>query len=500
MDLADTERSNNDEPLRRFLDEGSLGKALRLWFGDGLDSVTDIETLRSRISIEIAEIDRLVSEQLNAIVHHESFQRLEASWRGLEFLVGRQSRMADAGGGRAKVRVLDLSWAELSRDIDHALDFDQSHLFRKVYSNEFDMPGGEPFGLIIGDYEVHHRRSAGHPTDDLEVLKTVSQVGAAAFCPFVFGVAADFFGIDSFDRLTRLRNVSQLLEGNEYIRWQSLRSSDDARFVGLTLPRMLMRAPDHDGLGFEQGVDSFGFVERATRRDEYLWGNAAFAFAAVVVDAFIDCGWFAEIRGVQQNGEGRGRVSPPIDAFTTDYFERATRTNAATAVAPKCTTDVIVSDTLEKQLADLGFISLCSCYNTEFAAFYSTPSVQSGPSFREAAPDANSKLSSMLHYMLCVSRFAHYVKKQVQSKIGGSMNASELQDYLKRWLADYIAQSSHESAEIKAKFPLKDGDIEVRERPGSSGGYFCTMHLQPHYQLEMLMGQVTLTTEIMESD
>lgn len=467
--------------LQEFFVARKVGESLRLWFGNSLPP--DKDQIGRQLARHISEIDELINNQLNAILHHPRFQRLEAAWRGIMYLVNQ----AEAEGEAAvKIRVLDVSWTELERDFERSTEFDQSQLFRKIYDQEFGTPGGEPYGALIGDYELHPRPSSTHPHDDVGILQSISQVAAAAFCPFITGVSPAMFGLDSFSTLEQRLNHAKTLEQTEYLKWRAFRDTEDARFVGLALPRVLMREPYTDD---GTRIDGFTFREQVAGPDhsKYLWGNAAFAFGAVLIRAFSRGGWFADIRGVQRGIDGGGLVTGlPVHSFGTDRR----------GVAMKSSTDVTVTDELEKELADLGFIPLCDCKDTEYSAFYSNQSAQKPKRYDRPAATTNAKISTMLQYMMCVSRFAHYLKVLGRDKTGSFAEAAELEAELQRWIVKYVAADSHASPEVKARYPLRAAQVSVRSQPGKPGSFQCVMQLAPHYELDELAASVRLATQL----
>lgn len=467
--------------LESFLREPSPAKSLQHWLGPG--AAEDPQRLVRRLNRDVGLIDQLLNRQLNAILHQPAFQRLEASWRGLRYLV---DRVDDEAERNIKVRVLNASWRELERDFERAVEFDQSQLFRKIYEDEFGHPGGEPYGVLLGDYEIHPRPAAGHPHDDMAVLASLARVAAAAFCPFIASANPAMFGLDDFSGLEYRLDHAQTLQRLDYLKWNALRKTDDARFVGLTLPRVLMRLPyEDDGTR----VDRFCFREEVSGpdRSKYLWGSPAYAFGAVLLRAFAETGWLADIRGVQRDVAGGGlAVGLPTASFRTDKR----------GVALKSSTDVVVTDHLERELSELGLMPLCDCQDTEFAAFYNCPSIQQPKQYDRAAATANAKLSAMLPYVLCVSRFAHYVKVLGRDKTGVFSEPGELEEFLQRWIVKYVTTDSEASAEVKAKFPLREAKVEVREQPGKPGAYQCIMHLAPHYELDELSATVRVVTEL----
>jgi type VI secretion system ImpC/EvpB family protein len=477
---APTESSPADN-LRTFLREPSPLKALAFWvLRSGGRLPRTKRELAQRLSRDIARIDALLGRQVNAILHHPDFQRLEASWRGLRYLVDQVPE-----GANVKVRVLNATWKELARDLERAIEFDQSQLFRKVYNEEFGTPGGEPFGVLLGDYAVRHKIGPDHPTDDVGTLMSISSVAAAAFAPFVAGADPGMLDLGAFSELEKPLNLARVFEQKEYLKWRAFRHTDDARFVGLVLPHVLMRLPYRD----EGRVDRFRFREEvgAPDRHEYLWGNAVYAFGAVLVRAFTACGWLADIRGVRQGELDRGLVAGlPVHSFGTD----------SGGVAPKCSTDAIVHEYREKELAELGFIPLSHCHDTELAAFFSNQSAQRPRGYDGAAADANARISAMLQYMLCVSRFAHYLKVIGRDKIGSLAGPAEIEAVLNRWLINYITTDDSADPETKATFPLRESRVQVREHPGRPGSYHCVMHLRPHFQLDQVLTTVRLATEL----
>lgn len=465
----------------QFLSASTPAAALRAWFGRSLP--TDQEDVARQLNRAASEIDLLINEQLNAILHHRQFQKMEASWRGLLYLTERAEAEGDVG---IKIKVLTASWRELERDFERATEFDQSQLFRKVYDQEFGMPGGEPFGALLGDFEVRPRPVPGYPHDDISMLRSISQVAAAAFCPFITGVHPAFFGLDDFTTLEHRLDHAKTLEQTEYLKWRALRDSEDARFIGLALPRVLMRLPYADD---GTRLDGFQFREDVTGPDasKFLWGNATFALGGVLLRAYAQAGWLADIRGVQRGVDGGGLVtSLPVHHFGTD----------CRGVAVKSSTDVIISDRLEKELADLGFIPLADCADTEFSAFYSNQSIQRPKKYDRPAATTNARISSMLQYMLCVSRFAHYIKVLGREKVGSFTEASAFEQYLQEWVVRYVTTDLEASPETKARFPLREARVQVFEQPGKPGSHQCVMHLAPHYELDELVAAVRIATEL----
>ncbi len=482
-DLLTTILSTAEAPrsaLEQFLLERSPLQALRLWVEEvtGRKLLGDKRQATQLLSRDIARIDALLSRQVNAILHHPGFQRLEASWRGLRYLVEQAE-----DGETVKIRVLSLSWKDLVRDLERAFEFDQSQLFRKVYSDEFGMPGGEPYGVLLGDYEIRHRPGGEQPTDDLGALTALSGVAAAAFAPFIAAAHPTFFGLENFAELEKPLNLPRTFEQLEYVKWKAFRNTEDSRFVGLAMPRILMRLPYGDG----PRLDRFRFREELRSRDDYLWGNPVYAFGAVLIRAYNESGWLAEIRGVRRGELGGGLVAGlPVHSPRTDR----------PGVAPKSLTDGMLTDAHEKELAELGFLPLCYCADTDLAAFFGTQSVQKPKTYDEPAATANARLSAMLQYILCVARFAHYLKVIARDKLGSLKGPSECEEFLYRWLANYVISNDEVDLETKARYPLREAKVQVRAHPAKPGNYLCVAHLRPHFQLDQLVTSMRVAAEL----
>ena len=423
------------------------------------------------INARVAQIDHLISLQLNEILHHPAFQKLEGSWRGIKYMMGQSETSS-----MLKIRVLNVSKKELLRDLQRASEFDQSVMFKKVYEDEFGIFGGEPFGALIGDYEF-----SKHP-EDIELLEKVSQVAAGAHAPFLTAAAPELLNLDSFSQLGDPRDIGKIFDSTEFAKWKSFRASEDSRYVGLTMPRVLMRLPygkdtkPVDDFNYEEGVDG-------TDHSKYLWGNAAYALGARLTTAFAQYGWCASIRGVEGGGLVEGL---PTHTFRTDEGD----------VALKCPTEVAITDRREKELADQGLIPLVHCKGTDYAAFFSVQSANKPKKFDKAAANANARLSAQLPYILAVSRFAHYMKSIMRDKIGGFMSRGQCQTFLTQWIMQYVTDDDQASAATKAKFPLREAKIEVSEIPGKPGAYRAIAFLRPHFQLDELTVSLRLVAEL----
>jgi type VI secretion system protein ImpC len=436
---------------------------------EGSMTVTrDAETM---INARIAQIDHLLSIQLNEILHHPTFQKLEGSWRGLKYLMD-QSETSD----HLKIKVLNVSKRDLLRDLQRAPEFDQSALFKKVYEEEFGIFGGAPFASMIGDYEF------GKGPEDIELLERIASTAAAAHAPFLSAASPDFFNLESFAQLDAPRDLGKVFDTTEYAKWKSFRASEDSRYVGLTCPRVLGRLPYGKDTKM---VEAFHYEENVDGSDhsKYLWMNAAYALGTRLTNAFAQFGWCAAIRGVEGGGLVEGL---PVHNFYTDEGD----------IAMKCPTEVPITDRREKELADQGFVPLVHCKGTDYAAFFSVQSAQKAKVYDKDAANANARLSTQLPYILAVSRFAHYLKAMMRDKIGSFMSRTDCERFLNQWIMNYVTPDDTASPYVKAQKPLREASIEVSEVPGKPGVYRATAFLRPHFQLDELSVSLRLVAEL----
>ncbi len=427
--------------------------------------------LETTISARIADIDQLLTVQLNEILHAPEFQKLEASWRGLHYLV-QQSET----GTNLKIRVMNASKEDLRKDLERASEFDQSGLFKKVYEEEYGTFGGAPFGALIGDYEFSRH------SPDIALLEKISNVAAAAHAPFIAAANPELFNLDSFTDLGVPRDLAKSFDTVDYAKWKSFRESEDSRYVGLCLPHVLSRLP----YGPETvPVENFNFKEEVDGKQhtKYLWGNAAYALGTRLTDAFANYSWCAAIRGVEGGGLVEGL---PTHTFTTDEGE----------VALKCPTEIAITDRREKELSDLGFIPLVHCKGTDYAAFFGTQSAQKAMKYDTDVANANARLSTQLQYILCVSRFAHYLKAMMRDKVGSFMSRTDCESFLNRWISNYVTPDDTASPAVKAQFPLREARIDVSEVAGKPGVYKAAAFLRPHFQLDELSVSLRLVAEL----
>ena len=434
-------------------------------------SMTVAKDAEMMINARIAQIDHLLSIQLNEIIHAPAFQKLEGSWRGLKHLLDH----SETGVG-LKIRVLNVSKKELLRDIEKAPEFDQSALFKKVYEEEYGVFGGAPFGALIGDYEF-----GKHP-EDMALLEGISHVAAQAHAPFVSAAAPDLFNLESFTTLDAPRDLAKIFDSTEYAKWKSFRQGEDSRYVALCLPRTLARLP----YGKEtKPIDEFSYEEHVdgTDHSKYLWMNAAYSLGTRMTNSYSLYGMCVAMRGVEGGGLVEGL---PTHNFYTDEGD----------LALKCPTEVPITDRREKELADLGFVPLVHCKGTDYAAFFSVQSCQKPKVFDTDSANANARLSAQLPYIMACSRFAHYLKAMMRDKIGSFMSREEAETFLNRWIIKYVTPDDSASPAAKAERPLREARIDVSEIPGKPGCYRAVAFLRPHFQLDELTVSLRLVAEL----
>jgi type VI secretion system protein ImpC len=426
----------------------------------------------------IQAIDRKLSDQLNQIVHHEKFLKLEGSWRGLNYLV-----MNSETGTQLKLRVLNVGKRELMRDLTRSVEFDQSQLFKQIYENEFGTPGGEPYGALVGDYEW-----TNHP-DDIETLRLVSNVAAGAFAPFVSAAGANMFGFQSWPELSRPRDLAKIFDTLEYAKWRSFRDSEDSRFVNLVMPRVIARLPygantkPIDEFGYEEAPYDEAGAAKAMAHTEYCWMNAAYVMGARMTDAFAQTGFCTAIRGA----EGGGKVENlPFHVFTSDDGD----------LDAKCPSEIGITDRREFELSNLGFLPICHYKNTDYAVFFGAQSVQKPKKYDRPEATANAAISARLPYIMASSRFAHYLKVMARDKIGSFMEAGDVERWLNRWITNYVNGNENAGQEMKARYPLREAKVEVREIPGRPGSYNAVAYLRPWLQMEELTTSLRMVARI----
>ncbi|WP_432460631.1 type VI secretion system contractile sheath large subunit [Agarivorans sp. QJM3NY_25] len=464
-----TDYSRSKELLRTLTEEALKG------------TVTWNKNLTVTFREAIAGIDELISKQLAEVMHHPSFQKLEGSWRGLNYLV-----MNSETSQTLKIRVLSMSKKELHKDLSKAVEFDQSQIFKKVYESEFGTPGGEPYGALVGDYEF-----TNHP-EDIESLSLMSNVAAAGFAPFLSASSPALFGFDNWTELTKPRDLEKVFESLEYTKWRSFRESDDSRFVTLAMPRVLARLPYGEAT---TPIEEFRYEEfeldpqtgmsKTTEHDEYCWMNASYVLGARMTEAFAKYGFCTAIRGA----EGGGKVENlPSHLFVSDDGDPDL----------KCPTEIGITDRREAELSKLGFLPLCHYKNTDYAVFFGAQTCQKSKRFDNPDITANAAISSRLPYIMATSRFAHYLKVMARDKIGSFMEAEDVENWLNRWILSYVNASEGGGQEIRAKYPLADAKVQVKEIPGAPGSYNAVAWLRPWLQMEELTTSLRLVAKIPE--
>jgi len=460
LDQATKRMKVNDDPQARQRGLDALTQFIESSMKPGQTMHKDVET---NIKVWINSIDEKLSAQLNEIMHHETYQKLEGTWRGLFYLVSQSET-----GETLKIRVLNSTKDELRKDLENAVEFDQSELFKKIYEEEFGILGGYPYGMLVGDYEFDAKRST-----DVRMLSNMAGVAAAAHAPFIAGVSPKAFNMDRFSELSNPRDLAKIFSSVDYAPWQSFRESEDSRYVALTMPRVLARLPY--GAKFEQ-LAAFNYEEDVdgTDHDKYQWMSASWTYAARITDAFSKYGWMARTRGVEGGGKVEGL---PVHTFPTDDGD----------VAMKCPTEVAITERRENELSNLGFLPLIHCKNRDFAAFMGAQSCQKPQKYDREGATANAALSAKINQLMCVSRFAHFLKVMVRNRIGSFMEREEMETWLNRWVNNYtIANPEGQGDDVKAKFPLQSAKIEVQDVPGQPGMYRAKAWLRPHFQLEGL--------------
>lgn len=474
--------------LAGFLDAGLEG--LADWFGAATFHAAAVAgNLQDWIDRDIVAIDRIIADQIDAILHDARYQRLEGSWRGLAWLVDGLDPVAPV-----HVRVLSVTWREICRDLDRAIEFDQSLLFRMIYENEIGRPGGEPFGLLIIDHEIQHsvaRRRAqdAQPVDDVAAVAALAALAAAAFAPVVLAASPQLLGVNRFEELALSLDPSTVFLDEEHARWRALSSREDLRFVCITLPRVLARPPWTDD---PLRRDGFGYVEYAPEARDRVWSVGCYAFASVVIRSQAQFRWPADIRGAETDRVGGGVVPDLIvEPFLTDRNRGWCRQAL----------DLVLTIGQERSLIDAGLIPLNRLPHGNEAMFASVRSLHVPPSFeggaREAAAaTANARISAQINSMLCASRFAHYLKVMGREMVGSMLTAETIEHRLQKWLMDYTNGNLRGGSDSRSRYPLVTSGVSVRERDDRPGTFGCVIHLQPHYQIDDIEASFRLTTDL----
>jgi type VI secretion system protein ImpC len=422
----------------------------------------------------IAEIYQKLTEQVNVILHNERFQQVESAWRGLHYLVSNTET-----DEMLKIRVLNISKKDLGKTLKKykGAAWDQSPLFKKLYEQEYGQLGGEPYGCLVGDY------SFDHTPGDVELLGQMAQIAAAAHAPFIAGAGPALLGMDSWQELANPRDISKIFAAPDYAAWRSLRESDDAKYIGLAMPRFLARLP----YGAKTSpVEEFEFEEETGTGDHsrYTWSNAAYAMAVNINRSFKQYGWCSSIRGVESGGAVEGL---PVHTFPSDDG----------GVDMKCPTEIAISDRREAELANCGMMPLIHRKNTDQAAFIGAQSLQKPTEYSDPDATANARIAARLPYLFASCRFAHYLKCMVRDKVGSFKERADMERFLSDWIMGYVLGNPENAGEtLKAQKPLAGAEVKVEEVEGNPGYYSARFHLRPHYQLEGVSVTLSLVSRL----
>ena len=426
------------------------------------------------INAIIAAVDEKLTAQVNAIMHHQDFLKLEGTWRGLHHLVSRTET-----DSQLKIRVMNISRNDLGKSLKNfsGSNWDQSPLFKKIYESEFGVAGGEPFGCIVGDYEFDHS------PQDVVTLQNIAKISAAAHVPFLAATPSSLLQMESWQELQNPTDIKKLFTTPEYAEWRALRASEDSKYLGLTMPRFLARRPYGSRT---DPVEEFAFEEDTSdpNGQSFVWGNAAFAMAANITQSFKEYGWCSRIVGFQSGGAVEDL---PVHVFPTDDG----------GVDMKCPTEIAITDRREKELSDSGLLALCHKKNTNVAAFMDAASLHSPPRFDDKTATANARLGANLSYLFATCRFAHYLKCMVRDQVGSGRSKEQLQLWLHNWIMNYVDGSPlNSSDEEKARKPLAEARVVVEEDPENPGYYQSKFYLKPHYLLSGLTVSLRLVSKL----
>lgn len=461
-----TTRSEAEEMIRALVLEANKGI--------GYDRNV-ISTIRKAI----AEIDQVVSTQLAAVMHHERFQKLEGTWRGMHYLVHNSET-----GENLKIRLFNAPKKDLGKELENATEFDQSLIWKAIYENEFGMPGGQPYGLLVGDYQFDHKTPG-----DMGILEKMSGIAAASFAPFVTSPSCDLFGLESWEQLPTIRDLKSSFDAKEYVKWKSFRESEDSRFVVMAMPRTLARLP----YGSQTNpVDEFDFEEVETgpkgepiaiSHDNYCWMNTAYVLATKMTNAFSETSWCTAIRGANNGGKVEGLPTHVVKSPDGD-------------TDIKCPTEVAITDRREKELSDLGFFPLSHYKNTDYSVFFGGQTAQKPKLYDLDAATENAAISARLPYIMASSRIAHYLKVMARDGIGSFKETNDIQAWLEAWIMQYVSADPNPTEDHKTRYPLREARIEVKPVPGSPGAYNAIAHLRPWLQMEELNASVRMVARL----
>ena len=448
-----------DSSTTEQMDETKLG--LTALLGEIVKSQDDAEKVdRSLIDRFIAEIDQKLSKQVDEIIHNEKFQELESAWRGLDFTVSRTDFRENV-----RIEMLNLSKQDLIDDFEDAAEISESGFYKKVYTQEYGQFGGEPYGAVISNYEF------SNSTADVKLLQSAAAVGSIAHAPFIGAVSPKMFGVNDITELSTIKDLTSLFEQKSYIKWNAFRDSEDAKYVGLTMPKFLLREPYDPE---ERPIKTFNYKETVKDHKDYSWGNTSFAFATRITESFANYRWSPNIIGPTSGGA--------VEDLPIHNFE------SMGDVETKIPTETLISDRMEYELSEFGFIPLAYRKGSDNAAFFSANSPQKvkkfGISEEGKAAELNHRLGTQLPYMFVISRIAHYIKVMQREQLGSWKDATDLARELNDWLAQYVANQDNPAAEIRSRKPLREARVEVSEVPGNAGWYSVQIMVRPHFKYQ----------------
>ncbi|AIT08798.1 type VI secretion protein [Candidatus Francisella endociliophora] len=454
--LEDVSYDSSDSEQR---DETKLG--LTALLGEIVKHQDDEEKVdRSLIDKFIAEIDDKLSKQVDEILHNEKFQQLESAWRGLHFAVNRTDFRENT-----RIEMMNLSKQDLMDDFEDAAEISESGFYKRVYTQEYGQFGGEPYGAVIANYEF------SHSTPDVKLLQNAAAVGSISHAPFISAVSPKMFGVNDVTELSSIKDLTSLFEQKSYIKWNAFRDTEDAKYVGLTMPKFLLREPYDPE---ERPIKSFNYKETVKEHNDYSWGNTAFAFATRITESFAKYRWSPNIIGPTSGGA--------VEDLPIHNFE------SMGDIETKIPTETLVSDRMEYELSEFGFIPLAYRKGSDNAAFFSANSPQRvktfGISEEGKAAELNHRLGTQLPYMFVISRIAHYIKVMQREQLGSWKDASDLARELNDWLSQYVANQDNPTAEIRSRKPLREAKVEVADVPGNAGWYSVKILVRPHFKYQ----------------
>ncbi|MDR2594734.1 MAG: type VI secretion system contractile sheath large subunit [Fibromonadaceae bacterium] len=468
--FVDISEYSDAASLYKYSPSERISSGLMAFVQSVLDSSATVEKIdRAFIDSQVAWIDKIVSEQLDAIMHSPEFQKLESSWRALQFLVQRTDFRRNV-----KIELISADKESLKYDFEDSPEVIQSGLYRHIYSDEYDTPGGEPYAAMIANYEFENS------ADDIDLLKNVSSVSAAAHCLFISSVGSKFFGKSDIGDLPKIDDLENYMERAEFTKWRGFRKTDDARYIGLVLPRFLLRNP----YGESKNSRGFNYTESVLgeEHEKYLWGNAAFAFAVNMVRSFQENGWCVQIRGPESGGK--------VEDLPIHFF------NSGKGAQTKIPTEILIPETREFEFAKQGFIPLSFYKNRSYACFFSANSAQKPEEYDDAEATANSRVNSRLPYIFLTARLAHYLKVLQRENIGASKSASVLEAELNNWIKELVTEMKNPGPELAATHPLSFGQVTVVENSDNPGFFKVTLSVIPHFQVEGVNVNLSLVSKM----